>query len=116
MQPRAASSRAPETVSTATNQAGGFHTASARTTTSGSFCSVCGGGEVRGHVTAGGPDGLGSPVWPTGSAYRAQGGGAGWHWGAPGGDMHHQCHRGAAAGGTGASPNLHQQHKSAGLS
>lgn len=29
--------------------------------------------------------------------------------------MHHQCHHSAVAGGTGATPHLHQQHKGAGL-
>lgn len=113
MQPRVASSRAPEMVSTATNQAGGCHTASVCVTTSGSFCSVCGGSGVRGHGRFNGPW---STTQSVGSAHRELGGGAGWHWGAPGGDVHHQCHHAAAAAGTRAAPHLHQQDKGAGLS
>lgn len=97
MQPRVVSSRAPEMVSTATNQAGGCHTATVCVTTSGSFCSVCGGSGVRAH---GGFSGPWSTAWSAGSAHRALGGGAGWHRGAPGGDIHHQCHCAAAAAAT----------------
>lgn len=52
--------------------------------------------------------------WPRGTAHRAPGGGAGRHRGAAGGDVHHHRHH-RAAGGPGAAPHLHQQHKGAGF-
>lgn len=49
------------------------------------------------------------------STHRVLGGGAGWHLGASGGDVHHQCHQAAAAAGTRAAPHLHHQDKGVGL-
>ena len=71
---------------------------------------------VRWHMRVGQSDGSRGTIWPVGSAHLVLGGGAGWHWGAPGCDVHHQCHHSAVAGTTRAAPHLHKQHKGARLS